>query len=284
MSNAFFRTGLSPSVLAHVSVIEVAFAVTGSPLTLTADLIPGRVRARFVFERNYTFLSGVGEAMSQRRRGFTLIELLVVIAIIAVLIALLLPAVQAAREAARRAQCMNNLKQLGLALANYESANNVYPSAIIYGVRLGGMPGAICSSPGFGNNCQNTPWFVLMLPYIEQVATLQLRSTRRSAWRGLTLGPLPGGFIINSTVFTTKIASFQCPSDNVATYSLAGDLPASLVRRPREITACNWGNLDDGQALLGGKFTAAPQLWLQSPFGFSRYRERPLQLSGCLGH
>ncbi len=69
--------------------------------------------------------------MGKSRPGFTLIELLVVIAIIAVLIALLLPAVQAAREAARRAQCINNLKQIIVALQNYEQANNVFPPASV---------------------------------------------------------------------------------------------------------------------------------------------------------
>src|SRR5437588_8176532 len=97
--------------------------------------------------------------VQSKRRGFTLIELLVVIAIIAVLIALLLPAVQSAREAARRAQCTNNLKQIGLALHNYLSTNDSVPPAdIIY---------SPCGS-GSQNCGQAFSALARMLPYMEQ--------------------------------------------------------------------------------------------------------------------
>src|ERR1700745_227005 len=94
-----------------------------------------------------------------RRRGFTLIELLVVIAIIAVLIALLLPAVQSAREAARRAQCTNNLKQIGLALHNYHQTTNVFPM---------GASSGMWNAVGVYNVKQNFGPLAMMLPYLEQ--------------------------------------------------------------------------------------------------------------------
>ncbi len=200
--------------------------------------------------------------MLHRRSGFTLIELLVVIAIIAVLIALLLPAVQAAREAARRIQCTNNLKQLGLSLANYESANNCYPSADIFGTNNG-----LCSGFGFGNNCQNTPWFVLMLPYVEQASLYNAFN----ASIGVE-GPSLLGYFVNSTVEITKIASFQCPSDNQQTFSIAVLAALAGLSGPNwQISkgnyGVNWGNADYGQGASNSYFTRA--LYLQSPFGLN---------------
>jgi prepilin-type N-terminal cleavage/methylation domain-containing protein/prepilin-type processing-associated H-X9-DG protein len=195
--------------------------------------------------------------------GFTLIELLVVIAIIAVLIALLLPAVQAAREAARRAQCTNNLKQFGLALANYESANNCLPIADVFGNN------GLCSGFGFGNGCQETPWFVLMLPYIEQGPLF----SAFNASIGIE-GPSFLGYVVNSTIITTKISSFQCPSDNEQVLSFAalsavsgGSVPPYPWSFTKGNYGVNWGNADYGQGAAGGFFTR--NLYLPSPFGIN---------------
>ena len=94
-----------------------------------------------------------------RNRAFTLIELLVVIAIIAVLIALLLPAVQSAREAARRTHCVNNLKQMGLALHNYHDSLSIFP------------PGYIAASPFIDGETDTSPgwsWASMILPQLDQ--------------------------------------------------------------------------------------------------------------------
>ncbi|SIO30473.1 prepilin-type N-terminal cleavage/methylation domain-containing protein/prepilin-type processing-associated H-X9-DG domain-containing protein [Singulisphaera sp. GP187] len=133
------------------------------------------------------------------RRGFTLIELLVVIAIIAVLIALLLPAVQAAREAARRSQCVNNLKQLGLAIMNYEGSN-------------GGLPPS--GSTSVAGAIQNFSLITRILPYLEQQ---NLFNTVNYAF-GMPSSDPPGAqsgdpAYTNSTLLHVQVSAFLCPSD-----------------------------------------------------------------------
>ncbi len=167
----------------------------------------------------------------------------------------------------RRAQCTNILKQLGLALANFESANNCLPIAVVYAVNgASGMPGATCQTP-CGANCQNTPWFVVMLPYIEQAPLYNAYN----ASIGIE-GPGLLGFVTNSTVMTSRIASFQCPSDNIQTFSMAALSKATggLVRAYSWMATkgnygVNWGNLDAGQGVLSPVLTR--DLFRQSPFG-----------------
>jgi prepilin-type processing-associated H-X9-DG protein len=123
------------------------------------------------------------------------VELLVVITIIGILIALLLPAVQAAREAARRLQCQNNLKQVGLALLNYEAANATFP------------PGGLAATSGYGSS-----WWVRILPYVEQTSIFDRYDQNTGGWLGE-----PSANAINRDLLRNQRFSFMyCPSSTLA--------------------------------------------------------------------
>jgi prepilin-type N-terminal cleavage/methylation domain-containing protein/prepilin-type processing-associated H-X9-DG protein len=138
------------------------------------------------------------------RPGFTLVELLVVIAIIGVLVALLLPAVQSAREAARRMQCQSNLKQMGIALHNYESSHKRFPPGCI---QQGADPqfAAGATAANTINDTESWAWGAFLLPYIEQQALYD----QAGIGRGELLQK-----VVN--LASTPISSYRCPSDGRA--------------------------------------------------------------------
>ena len=138
-------------------------------------------------------------------KGFTLIELLVVIAIIAVLIALLLPAVQAAREAARRAGCVNNLKQIGLALHNYEQANSIFPPGYVSSILMTVID-ACNQDAEMGQSVDlgtGWAWGSLILPYMEQ----------QPLYNSINFN-LSVAFHANDTCSLTALNVYLCPSDD----------------------------------------------------------------------
>ncbi len=177
-------------------------------------------------------------------RAFTLIELLVVIAIIAVLIALLLPAVQAAREAARRSQCINNLKQIGLAMHNYHSAMNVFP--------LGAS-----KNPKNGPGDSDLIWSswsaqALMLSFLEQQP---LYNAANFSW-----GINPFGdpcYTINSSVSNTVLNVFICPSDPNSLRPNLNNYYASVGTTTNFMTNNCWGGVGTSCSATGstGVFT-----------------------------
>ena len=147
---------------------------------------------------------------TKRKTGFTLIELLVVIAIIAVLISLLLPAVQAAREAARRAQCVNNLKQLGLATLNFESTFGTLPPK-----------GQVLATPDPNADAQaaipniSASYLTLVLPYMEQTVIYNQINLYQAASDTANIPPCTGPGAIHSgtnSVYSAAITALLCPS------------------------------------------------------------------------
>jgi len=187
------------------------------------------------------------------QRGFTLIELLVVIAIIAILIGMLLPAVQQAREAARRSQCLNNLKQIGLALHNYHDTYNTLPPGVVH--KSGNQNVAALASYG---------WGTFILPQLEQATMFQAMQAN-----GVDLDALLRNTAnpdVQALVFK-NIPVYRCPSDTAPDLNSKRewDVPYSSFfgNRPVHLATSNYVG-------VSGSRWATPEEWIVSgrdPFG-----------------
>ena len=204
------------------------------------------------------------------RIAFTLIELLVVIAIIAILIGLLLPAVQKVRESAARTQCANNLKQIGLAMHNYESTYGSFPPGFIStttGAWSGGGNDAVAESgPGWS-------FLSLILPYAEQ----------ENLYRSINLS-LPITNPVNTTARSTTVTIYRCPSDmgpNRATVWMApanggSPMPATVGTISDIATTSYVGCLGGGNPTDAPAYTA---MYEQQPFNGIFHRNQGVRIA-----
>jgi prepilin-type N-terminal cleavage/methylation domain-containing protein/prepilin-type processing-associated H-X9-DG protein len=186
-----------------------------------------------------------------RRLGFTLIELLVVIAIIAVLIALLLPAVQAAREAGRRSQCVNNLKQIGLALHNYHAQVGSFP--------MGAGPG----QRQLNSFLAKQGWSIhaAILPYLGENP---LYNSINFNW-GIAASNAYPAYNVNSTSFGTQVKGFLCPSD-----PFAFQVNASSFNTANN---CYYGSIGTTTDILMGNSTSVASLASVPTSGLFAYQQ-----------
>jgi prepilin-type N-terminal cleavage/methylation domain-containing protein/prepilin-type processing-associated H-X9-DG protein len=230
--------------------------------------------------------------MTPKRRGFTLIELLVVIAIIAVLIALLLPAVQAAREAARRSQCVNNLKQIGLAIHNYVQSNDTLPPG-----------GSWCCStaPGSGSvfpptgtpQWQTASMKVRLLPFMEQqqlfnaynfmVGGIGAASTDAVGYQNSVSTNTSGaGSAKNVTVMIANVNTFLCPSDaNPGNQNTLTPLTLAGAGAPVPVATTNYPNNLGVEPIQTGRLNG-PTWFLGSLTSVDSFLGNRITLAGVL--
>jgi prepilin-type N-terminal cleavage/methylation domain-containing protein/prepilin-type processing-associated H-X9-DG protein len=192
----------------------------------------------------------------RKRHGFTLIELLVVIAIIGVLVSLLLPAVQSAREAARRMQCTNNLKQLGLALHNYESTMGAFPPAGWVAPMTNWWVSSGLTAPGHFRYST----LLQLLPHLEQGAASNAMNFMLPLYDNAGTD-MPQ----NTTAYQTQVSIFLCPSDG-RTERIGNQAPCNYA-------VCSGNGLPGGDGLPGSYGKPNGVIYLNSTVKIAQVRD-----------